>query len=1259
MPNSLPYILISEPPMKLLIDTGCHPSLIRPYIAEKHYPETIFSSNTPIVTCAGSREANFKAHIPIFKEFFPLDDKLEFVLFNFHNYFDGIIGIRDLRKLDLNIDLKNKRLFNKRVSIPLHYRDEFDTQKIEIPPQSTEIKRLKINLPDCTVLIPEISNEDKSIIIPASILKIQDEFTHLEIINTGSKTKMFEINTDFLTPFVSNFNEIEYECFSIDQILTSNNKDDSNKDAPYPKLRTDHLNVEEKQALEKLVKQFKDIFYDMNNKLTFTNKAKHEIKTTDEIPVHTKSYRYPYVHKQEIRTQITKMLDDGIIRPSQSPWNSPIWIVPKKLDASGKQKWRIVVDYRKVNEKTIDDRYPLPNISDILDKLGRCQYFTTLDLASGFHQIELHPNSIEKTAFNVENGHYEYVRMPFGLKNAPATFQRVMDNVLKDLQNKICFVYMDDIIIFSTSLQEHICNLKKVFTKLKDAGFKIQLDKSEFLCKSIEFLGHVVTPEGVRPNQKKIEAIKKFPIPRTAKEIKSFLGLIGYYRKFINNFANLTKPLTKCLKKGMKIEHTPEFVNCFETCRKILMNDPILQHPDFSKPFNLTTDASNYAIGAVLSQGPVGKDLPVAYASRTLNPAEINYSTIEKELLSIVWAVKYFRPYLFGVKFNIITDHKPLEWLFSLKEPNSKLVRWRLKLEEYDYRIHYKKGKLNTNADALSRVEINAVDTEDNCSVIVNTGNVEDIENRNLELTEEEIQDILEKELLQYGQSSRPPEDAENTITIHQNILLNEINDDSNETVHTSLENPIMQIPYTEKVLNTFKNQVIVSLNKKDTLKVTKQKIFENNRLVVEIPITQVKTHFLNLIKTYFEPRKHYCVHFSHKEFEVPFIQTIQEFFKNKSFSLTISSLFVTDLQDEDERKLKLQQYHETKTCHRGIQENVNAIKKEYYWPNMYKDVTDYVNSCDMCQKNKYERHPHKIIFKPTPIGFEPFDHLHLDTYKYSGQSFVTIIDNFSKFGQAYPVNSLNSIEITDKIIRFISHYGIPRKITCDNGTEFRNENVQEFCKLHQIEIHYTTIYNPNSNSPVERFHSTISETLKVLQEQKPRETIANIMNYALLSYNNSIHSATNYTPFQIVRGKLDYKNPFELNDSDKVNQYIQDHSENIQILNALIHSKLLKKQQTNLEKVNQKRSNPELKIDEPLYRKETRFVKHKKCTQPYVRLNDPTIVNDNKIKSNSKIYHTSLLKPQRIISQVRSHGHQITEPNSSSYTDQRPLHKN
>ncbi|CAK1589170.1 unnamed protein product [Parnassius mnemosyne] len=357
------------------------------------------------------------------------------------------------------------------------------------------------------------------------------------------------------------------------------------------------------------------------------------------------------------------MLEQGMIRPSESAWSSPIWIVPKKVDASGKTKWRLVVDFRKLNEKTISDKYPIPNISDVLDKLGNCQYFTTLDLASGFYQVEMNPSDIPKTAFNVEHGHFEFLRMPMGLKNSPSTFQRVMDNVLRDLQNTVCLVYLDDIIVFSTSLQEHMVNLEKVFQKLRESNFKIQMDKSDFLKLETAYLGHIICKDGIKPNPSKISAIEKYPLPKTAKEIKQFLGLIGYDRKFIPDFARITKPLTQCLKKGRKITLDTDYINCFKKCKTLLTNDPILQYPDFNKEFILTTDASNVAIGAILSQGPIGSDKPVCYASRTLNESEVNYSTIEKELLSIVWATKYFRPYLFGRTFKILTDHKPLQTL--------------------------------------------------------------------------------------------------------------------------------------------------------------------------------------------------------------------------------------------------------------------------------------------------------------------------------------------------------------------------------------------------------------------------------------------------------------------------------------------------------------------------------------------------------------------------------------------------------------------
>lgn len=356
----------------------------------------------------------------------------------------------------------------------------------------------------------------------------------------------------------------------------------------------------------------------------------------------------------------------------------------------------MVIDYRRLNEITIGDKYPLPNITDLFDRLGKSTYFTTLDLASGYHQIEVNENDRQKTAFSTQFGHYEFLRMPFGLKTAPATFQRAMDNILRGLQGIHCLVYLDDIIVFSNSLQEHLLKLRTIFDRLRQTNLKVQLDKSEFLRKEVLYLGHTITKDGLRPNDDKIKAVLNYPLPKTTTEIKSFLGLVGYYRRFIKDFAKITQPLTNCLKKRNKIVINQTYIDAFNRCKELLTAAPLLQYPDPSKPFILTTDASNVALGAVLSQGTVGSDKPVAYASRTLSDTEARHSTIERELLAIIWAVKHFRPYLFGQKFQIYTDHRPLAWLYSLKEPNSKLTRWRLRLQEYDFEIIYKNGKQNT-----------------------------------------------------------------------------------------------------------------------------------------------------------------------------------------------------------------------------------------------------------------------------------------------------------------------------------------------------------------------------------------------------------------------------------------------------------------------------------------------------------------------------------------------------------------------------------
>lgn len=1111
----------------------------------------------------------YSCNIPASRIFnLPNQKQLKFFLFKFHGFFDGLIGLDNLQSLQATLDFKNGFLITPMARIKLHYFNvnSNNLNCITVAPRSEQVIKIKTSVLNGEILIPH--QKLRGCEIPQSLSVARNG----EAITTVLNSNISPATLDLSQP-------VSVEKFDLQDLQTIelNNFNHSLKDTPDISnlIRTEHMNDEERQRIISLCTEFSDIFYDENSPLSFTNEIKHRIKTKDETPIYTKSYRYPYIHKQEVERQIKKMLDQNIIRPSNSPWSSPIWVVPKKLDASGKQKWRVVVDYRKLNEKSIDDKYPLPNITELLDKLGKCQYFSTLDLASGFHQIQMHKDDIAKTAFSCENGHYEYLRMPFGLKNAPATFQRVMDNILRGIQNEKCAVYLDDVIVYSTSLEEHIQKLRSVFERFREANFKVQLDKSEFLRKEVAYLGHVVTPEGVKPNPEKIRAIKNYPIPKTTKQIKGFLGLLGYYRRFINNFAKLTKPLTKCLKKNAQIEHNDEFVNCFETCKNILINEPILQYPDFSKSFNLTCDASNVALGAVLSQGPIGSDLPVAYASRTLNDSEQNYSTIEKELLCIVWATKYFRPYLFGRKFNIITDHKPLQWLFSLKDPNSKLLRWRIKLEEFDYKIIYKKGRLNTNADALSRIEIHMKETETNTDFDLDK--YMDDFNKNLQSIVQNTTDIdnlstqvqFDDDVLLTNQENTPVlQDPENEV------------DDGN-TVHSNAEhNPIVGIPIADIPVNYGANQIIISHVLHSPAKPKTTILFgKKRRITVQISKDNFENDILNFIKEYVIPDKQYYLYFENAEIYEPFCEVVRKNFKWPSIKLKRCKYKRLDITNTADIPEIIKNYHEGKSNHRGVEETEQRIKNIYYWPELKNSIQTFINDCEICQQSKYERHPVKLQMNITPTPVKPFEILHADTFTLENQKFVTFVDAFSKYAQAYPINSLNSTEIVDKLLIFFSHHDIPTNIIVDNGTEYKNSVVSELLNLHKIKLHFCSPNHPQSNGVVERFHSTLIEHVRLLNTKGFLKTpISKKIIYAINAYNHSIHSSTKLKPIDVIKGHITNDNPFDINiDQTLLNDYIIDHRERTKILYAKINEDLLNEKEKRTEKVNRNRDSPEI----------------------------------------------------------------------------------
>ncbi|XP_051155718.1 uncharacterized protein LOC127278183 [Leptopilina boulardi] len=473
-----------------------------------------------------------------------------------------------------------------------------------------------------------------------------------------------------------------------------------------------HLNWEEKMYVLNWAEDFADIFHLNGEQLSCTHLIQHRIPTTDDKVIHKKQYRSPNEALEQIDEQLTKQFNSCIIGHSSSPYNSPLLIVPKKLDASGKRKWRVVIDYRALNEKVIGDAFPLPNISGIFDKLGTARFFTVFDLASGFHQIETHPDDRHKTAFSSLNGHFEYKRMPMGIKNAPPTFQRLLNNVLGGMLDSEAFVYLDDIIIYSDTLEEHDRRARRLFSRLRAANLKLQPDKCEFLKKEVAYLGHIVGKDGVKPNPAKILAIKQFPVPKTQKEVRSFLGLSGYYRRFIKDYAKVAKPLSDLLKKTADWKWEDAQQQSFKDLRKYLCRKPILQYPDFEKPFKLTTDASQHAIGSMLTQEVDGIDLPVAYYSKVLNAAEQNYLKEEKECLAVLYSLEHFRPYLYGPEFVLSCDCEPVHWMNYVENPGTRLQKWRLKLRGYRYKFEYKPGKISRIVEALSNHPVNANDPE-------------------------------------------------------------------------------------------------------------------------------------------------------------------------------------------------------------------------------------------------------------------------------------------------------------------------------------------------------------------------------------------------------------------------------------------------------------------------------------------------------------------------------------------------------------------
>ena len=459
------------------------------------------------------------------------------------------------------------------------------------------------------------------------------------------------------------------------------------------------LTEADKAKLFTLIHTNRDVFALDASELGRTNVCKHRIDIKDATPVKQNPYRVSPAQREELDKHIDLLIEQDMIRPSVSSWASPILLVPKPHSTA----LRMCIDYRKLNSVTNKDSHPLPRIDTILDSLHGAKFFTTLDLMCGYWQIEMEEESKDKTAFVSHRGLFEFNVMPFGLSSAVATFSRTMNFVLQHIPKSYCLVYLDDIIVFSNTIAEHCNHLQEVFNALRKANMKLKPSKCSFAKTSTKFLGHVVSADGIRPHEDNVKAVREFPTPSKPKQVRSFMGLCAYYRRFIKDFAYIAKPLYDLTKKEASFTWTTECEKAFNHFKTILTSEPLLAYPNFRETFYLYTDASNKGIGFTLGQKYDGKEFVILYGGRIFHKSEKNFSTTEKECLAVVAAVQKVRPYVYGTKFIIITDHSALRWLLSIKDPTGRLARWAMILQVYDFEIQYRPGRQHGNADALSR----------------------------------------------------------------------------------------------------------------------------------------------------------------------------------------------------------------------------------------------------------------------------------------------------------------------------------------------------------------------------------------------------------------------------------------------------------------------------------------------------------------------------------------------------------------------------
>ena len=823
-------------------------------------------------------------------------------------------------------------------------------------------------------------------------------------------------------------------------------------------------------TLASLVEDYADVFSTSRDDIGRTSVTKHTIDTGDARPIRQPARRLPLHKKTVAEQEVSRMLERGVIEPSSSPWAAPVVLVRKKDGST-----RFCIDYRKLNEVTVKDSYPLPRTDDCLDSLAGSSWFSTLDLSSGYWQVEMDANDKEKTAFTAGSGLYQFTVMPFGLCNAPATFERLMERVLAGLSWHLCLLYLDDIIVHAPTLEEHIRRLRLVLDRLRAAGLKLSPKKCHLLQREVEFLGHVVNDKGVATDPKKVEAVSNWPVPQSPKDVRSFLGLCGYYRRFVRDFSRIAKPLHHLTEKGQQFQWTAGCQEAFDKLKSALTTAPVLAYPTRDDQFVLDTDASNTGTGAVLSQVQDGDERAIAYYSKTLNKAERNYCTTRKELLAIITAVRHFHHYLYGRPFLVRTDHGALRWLLNFKNPDGQLARWLETLAAYDFAIEHRPGRKHVNADILSRRPCGE------CKFC------ERAEERMCKTDEGPITAQREAE-----GSSGPSNDPGGTVRGAQ-------------TRGKAAPSP----PHAATWLQSTTAEDLRTRQLEDPdlrvvigLKEAAEKRPQWESLSFQSPM--VKAYWAQWDRLQLRDGALYRRWESETGDEVRWQLLVPSSMKAEVFT----------------------QLHDGKTAgHLGVNKTIERVKERFYWLGCSRDAKDWCKRCGVCASRRGPRPALKAPMKTYNVG-APLERVALDVMgplpvSDRGNRYILVIgDYFSKWKEAYAIPDQTAPTVARVVVEeFVARFGVPRQMHSDQGRNFESAVFQEMCHLLDIDKTRTTPLRPQSDGMVERFNQTMEAMLSKFVSDNQTDWDEHLP-LLMMAYRSAEHDTTGFSPSELMLGR-------------------------------------------------------------------------------------------------------------------------------------------